>query len=140
VPTDRGIATSSSAHLGFGSHTSENDPEVLQREKERNLRGEAPTIHPDMPGWNPNLASDSEAVVKAEQMGDMAIEDMQQQTVRVVEELRSTVDVHVTNDSGPISAGSGGSRGNAAPGGSAAQGSGPHKPAEYPGSASSGAS
>lgn len=53
--------------FGFGSHVSDNDPDVLERQKQRNLQGKAPTTVPNAPGWNEELASDSEAIVKAEQ-------------------------------------------------------------------------
>ncbi|KAF8183939.1 hypothetical protein BJ912DRAFT_538813 [Pholiota molesta] len=51
----------------------ENDPEVLEREKQRNLkRGTidlTSTPHEHAPGWNEALASASEAIVKAEKSG-----------------------------------------------------------------------
>ncbi len=34
-----GYTTSSQLQMGFGSHSSDNDPDVLHKEKERNLRG-----------------------------------------------------------------------------------------------------
>ncbi|ODN84687.1 hypothetical protein, variant 2 [Cryptococcus amylolentus CBS 6039] len=49
-----------------------NDPEVLQKEKARNLRGEQDSSAPHKehaPGWNEHLASDAEANVKADQAG-----------------------------------------------------------------------
>ncbi|KAG8713285.1 hypothetical protein FRC11_012694 [Ceratobasidium sp. 423] len=42
-----------------------NDPEVLEREKQKNLRGEQHSTHTNAPGWNELLASDSEANIKA---------------------------------------------------------------------------
>ncbi|EJD00134.1 uncharacterized protein FOMMEDRAFT_92698, partial [Fomitiporia mediterranea MF3/22] len=47
----------------------ENDPEVLEREKQRNLKGKqhkTSTPHKHAPGWNEYLASTSEANVKAD--------------------------------------------------------------------------
>jgi hypothetical protein len=137
VATGCGIATTSSS---LRNRSAESDPDVLQREKERNLKGQAHTIHPDTPGWNHRLASDSEAVVKAEKMGDMPMEELQRHTVRIVEELHSTVDVHATSDAGPIDVGSSGSVGNAALGDMEAQKGGPQQSAGYPGSTSSAAS
>lgn len=63
-----------------GSHTSGNDPEVLEKEKKRNLRGEQDSPHVE--GWNEDLASESEAAVKADQHvahedHDQHIEDLQ---------------------------------------------------------------
>jgi hypothetical protein len=74
--------------MGHGSHTSDNNPDTLLHEKTRNLEGGCPadsmcrTVHkpltathawaaagktpevvPGAPGWNPQLASDSEAAV-----------------------------------------------------------------------------
>ncbi|CAE6537119.1 unnamed protein product [Rhizoctonia solani] len=43
-----------------------NDPEVLEREKQKNLRGEQNSTHTHAPGWNELLASDSEAHIKAD--------------------------------------------------------------------------
>ncbi|KAF8151845.1 hypothetical protein K438DRAFT_1457357, partial [Mycena galopus ATCC 62051] len=48
----------------------DNDPETLEREKDRNLEGqqdESSTPHKHAPGWNEPLASSSEASVKADQ-------------------------------------------------------------------------
>jgi hypothetical protein len=73
---------------GVGSHVSDNDPEVLEAEKRRNLSQQhegsplPPGAVPNAPGWNPKLASDSEAVVKAERAGEMGIEEMVDETVR----------------------------------------------------------
>ncbi|KAL5634612.1 hypothetical protein ACGC1H_002604 [Rhizoctonia solani] len=43
-----------------------NDPDVLEREKHKNLRGEQNSPHTHAPGWNELLASDSEAHIKAD--------------------------------------------------------------------------
>jgi hypothetical protein len=45
----------------------DNDPEILEREKQRNLRNEqheTSTPHKHAPGWNEHLASTSEAYTK----------------------------------------------------------------------------
>eukprot|EP00877_Chromochloris_zofingiensis_P014420 jgi/Chrzof1/9231/Cz03g40230.t1 len=75
--------------MGHGSHVSDNDPEVLEREKQRNLKGQTPEFVPGVPGWNPKLASDSEAAVKAERGGvdDMSIEQLQKHTVEVIDQV-----------------------------------------------------
>lgn len=36
--------TSSKVQMGFGSHSSDNDPDVLHKEKERNLQGKSETM------------------------------------------------------------------------------------------------
>lgn len=106
VPRGRMLQTSTVV-MGHGSHSSDNDPHVLEKEKQRNLTGvcgleirwwrsgarcvsarccgaackgpaellnsfpfvllcragQTPEIVPGEPGWNPALASDSEAAV-----------------------------------------------------------------------------
>lgn len=73
------------------SHVHDNDPDVIEKEKERSLRGRTPTFVPSAPGWNQNLASDSESVIKAVQMdaahGAMTVEEMQNHTIKIVQEL-----------------------------------------------------
>jgi hypothetical protein len=66
VAAARGLHGSAS-RLGIGSHMSDNDPVVLEKEKQRSLAKE----HlpggggvPDVEGWSEALASDSEAVVR----------------------------------------------------------------------------
>ena len=43
VGAGNGFHTSGKASMGFGSHASDNDPDVLHKEKEKNLKGEALT-------------------------------------------------------------------------------------------------
>jgi hypothetical protein len=71
--------------FGLGSHTSNNDPDVLEREKARNLSArtaeEGERVPGSMPGgtapgWNERLASDAEAVVKAERAPDVGVEEL----------------------------------------------------------------
>ncbi|KXN84762.1 hypothetical protein AN958_09062 [Leucoagaricus sp. SymC.cos] len=73
----------------------ENDPELLEREKHRNLSGsqhKTSTPHEkDAPGWNEYLASASEANVKADK-STTSPEDLQSQTVRYVK-ARHVVDM-----------------------------------------------
>ncbi|KAK9815259.1 hypothetical protein WJX72_000798 [[Myrmecia] bisecta] len=67
--------------MGVGSHASDNDPEVLEREKQKNLEGETES-HPRVPqGWNERLASDSEAAVVADHCVPEAIEEMQKHSI-----------------------------------------------------------
>lgn len=65
----------------------DNDPATLEREKHRNLTGEqlkTPHIK-SAPGWNENLASSSEAYIKADKHPhDETIEDLQRETVEYV--------------------------------------------------------
>lgn len=64
----------------------DNDPEVLEREKQRTLSGEhRKTPHLDgAPGWNEHLASSSEAFVKADKHANSSIDEMQRKTVDYV--------------------------------------------------------
>ncbi|CAL5219449.1 g1284 [Coccomyxa viridis] len=83
------LHTSSRVQMGFGSHGSDNDPDVLDKEKEKNLSGKTKHIHPGLEeGWNEKLASDSEAAVKAERHvdGEATIEDLQHRTVKHIRE------------------------------------------------------
>lgn len=81
---------------GIGSHVSDNDPEVLAREKARNLSGQTEAEEKaghvagaveGAEGWNPLLASDSEAVVKAERAPEMRVEEMVEVSVRQIAEV-----------------------------------------------------
>eukprot|EP00775_Hariotina_reticulata_P002588 gene2588-2890_t len=49
--------------MGHGAHASDNNPDILDKEKHRSLTGQTPEIVPGEPGWNPALASDAEAAV-----------------------------------------------------------------------------
>lgn len=55
--------SSSARQLGIGSQQSDNDPEVLEHEKQKTLHHINPTVIQTAPGWNPVLASDAEANV-----------------------------------------------------------------------------
>ena len=79
---------SSSSVFGFGSHGTDNNPEAMEKEKRQNLKGDAAkgskqsNKHlPGADGWNENLASDSEAAVKAEKHAPESVEDMQKLSV-----------------------------------------------------------
>lgn len=85
----RSIQTMSGKVFGFGSHKSDNDPDKLETEKRKNLKGD-PTKgkeqanHP-MPGaagWNEELASDSEASVKADKHAPDSVEELQKLSVK----------------------------------------------------------
>ncbi|KAJ3090165.1 hypothetical protein HK102_004509 [Quaeritorhiza haematococci] len=65
---------------GVGSHVSNNDPEVLEREKERVLKGQVTSVIPEATGWNEKLASDSEAIVKADRSKKDSIPDLVEET------------------------------------------------------------
>lgn len=49
-----------------GSHVSDNDPAVIEKAVRRSLAGHVPAHVPSAPLWSETLASDAEAVVKAE--------------------------------------------------------------------------
>ncbi|TFK27498.1 hypothetical protein FA15DRAFT_666347 [Coprinopsis marcescibilis] len=65
----------------YSSTMHDNDPEILEREKHRNLTGKTSSnLFPHAPGWNEKLASASEATVKADKSTDSPLE-MQKRTV-----------------------------------------------------------
>ncbi|KZT07738.1 uncharacterized protein LAESUDRAFT_724733 [Laetiporus sulphureus 93-53] len=70
----------------YSSTTHGNDPETLETEKQRNLKGiqgETSTTIENAPGWNEYLASDSEADVKADR-SELKLPELQQLTVEHV--------------------------------------------------------
>eukprot|EP00879_Flechtneria_rotunda_P007295 GHRR01007653.1.p2 GENE.GHRR01007653.1~~GHRR01007653.1.p2 ORF type:complete len:151 (-),score=32.37 GHRR01007653.1:2873-3325(-) len=83
----RRISTRGVVAMGHGSHHSDNNPEILEQEKQRNLTGQTPEIVPGQPGWNPALASDSEAAVRAEHSPSLPFEELQAHTIKVVQHL-----------------------------------------------------
>ncbi|KIM33249.1 hypothetical protein M408DRAFT_326033 [Serendipita vermifera MAFF 305830] len=89
VPTTSKLRTTSlrAAQRPYSSGSiHDNDPEVLEREKQRNLRNEqhgTSTPHKHAPGWNEHLASSSEAYTKADK-SDMPISEMVEHTVEYV--------------------------------------------------------
>lgn len=67
----------------YTSTMHDNDPETLEREKRRNLsriQHETSTPIDDAPGWNEDLASASEAHVKADR-SSVTINDLQRKTI-----------------------------------------------------------
>ncbi|RDB26319.1 hypothetical protein Hypma_006634 [Hypsizygus marmoreus] len=65
----------------------DNDPDLLEAEKRRNLSGQqhkTSTPLSDAPGWNETLASESEADVKADRTPPIPTEDLQAQTIEYV--------------------------------------------------------
>ncbi|KAI8087047.1 uncharacterized protein B0P05DRAFT_569950 [Gilbertella persicaria] len=65
------------------SHMSDNDPEVLQKEKEKNLSKK------DRKEWNEKLASHSEAAVKADKEREKPIEHLQSETLEDLKKRES---------------------------------------------------
>jgi len=77
----------------------ENDPELLEREKRRNLAGsqhKTSTPHTHAPGWNEYLASASEANVKADKSTG-SVSDLQSETVKYVKARHFDTDGAETN-------------------------------------------
>ncbi|GJF00078.1 hypothetical protein PsYK624_163570 [Phanerochaete sordida] len=72
----------------YSSTMHENDPELLEVEKQRNLskqQHKTSTPIKNAPGWNQYLASASEAAVKADR-SDHSIHDLQSETVQHVKD------------------------------------------------------
>jgi len=68
----------------YSSTIHNNDPEVLETEKKRNLTGtqhQTSTTHDHAPGWNEYLATSSEAHVKADKSSGDTIKSVQSKTV-----------------------------------------------------------
>lgn len=57
------------------SHMSDNDPNVLEKEKQKHLKEEKEKK------WNEKLASHSEAAVKADQSEDKPLKSLQEESV-----------------------------------------------------------
>lgn len=81
-----GVSSRYASARRYTSTMHDNDPETLEREKRRNLSGiqhKTSTPIDDAPGWNEDLASTSEAHVKADR-STVTIHDLQQKTVDYV--------------------------------------------------------
>ncbi|OJT14997.1 hypothetical protein TRAPUB_8440 [Trametes pubescens] len=105
----RVVARPSTSALGatprfYSSTMHDNDPAVLEQEKKRNLskqQHKTSTPHPDhAPGWNENLASASEAAIKADQAG-VTPGNLQEQTVKYVKDRHHATDSATTTESPP---------------------------------------
>ncbi|KAG6842354.1 hypothetical protein C0991_010644 [Blastosporella zonata] len=65
----------------------DNDPDILEAEKKRNLSNlqhKTSTPHKHAPGWNEILASESEADVKADRAEPASTSQLQEQTIEYV--------------------------------------------------------
>ncbi|KAF9565334.1 hypothetical protein CPC08DRAFT_704603 [Agrocybe pediades] len=76
----------------YSSTMHDNDPDLLEREKARNLSGRTGkqfgSPHEHAPGWNEKLASSSEAAVKADRSDGTTIE-LQSRTVEHMKSSRA---------------------------------------------------
>ncbi|KAJ7104080.1 hypothetical protein B0H15DRAFT_6602 [Mycena belliarum] len=92
----------------------DNDPQVLETEKARNLSGtqhRTSTPHKHAPGWNEHLASTSEASVKADKATG-SVDDLQRTTIDYIQTRHSPDEAYYSADvvSGPLSAAKGDSQ------------------------------
>ncbi|CAG8440377.1 7647_t:CDS:2 [Funneliformis caledonium] len=69
----------------LGSHMSI-DPEIVKQEKEKVVKREKTSTIKSAPGWSENLASESEAAVKAERDHSVTIEDLQNHSINIIEQ------------------------------------------------------
>ncbi|KAJ7593272.1 hypothetical protein C8J56DRAFT_930709 [Mycena floridula] len=79
----------------YTSTMHDNDPELLELEKQRNLslkQHRTSTPHQQIPGWNEHLATASEASVKADQVDTSSLSEMQNQTVSYIRNRHSAED------------------------------------------------
>ncbi|KAI0671375.1 hypothetical protein C8Q78DRAFT_972753 [Trametes maxima] len=94
--------TSTAAPRFYSSTMHDNDPEVLEQEKRRNLsksQHETSTPMPDhAPGWNQHLASASEAAIKADQFTGTP-KELQERTVKYVKDRHHKDDSSATSQS-----------------------------------------
>ena len=58
------VSRTAMVSMRYSSTMHDNDPDVLESEKRKNLSGKQHSHHKSAPGWNENLASASEAAVK----------------------------------------------------------------------------
>ncbi|KAF8896322.1 hypothetical protein BD779DRAFT_1495196 [Infundibulicybe gibba] len=78
----------------YSSTMHDNDPDTLEREKQRNLSNtqhKTSTPHKHAPGWNEHLASTSEASVKADKAPGSVFE-LQESTVEYIRSRHSPDD------------------------------------------------
>jgi len=102
----------------YSSTIHENDPVTLENEKARNLQGKQHNTHPeDAPGWNEALASESEAVIKAQRSSDAGHADPKEMVEKTIQsvmkkhhgekvpivQIRSETEQLLTHDNGEIS-------------------------------------
>lgn len=73
-------------NYGVGSHMSDDNPGVIEKEAWKNLHGKTRSWIKEARGWNERLASDSEAVVMAERYAPASMEEMQKDTFYVISE------------------------------------------------------
>ncbi|KAI7907963.1 uncharacterized protein BX663DRAFT_492571 [Cokeromyces recurvatus] len=71
--------TQTSRTMTAFSHMSDNNPEVLEKEKEKSLKKK------ENKEWNEKLASHSEAAVKADKEQDKPISTLQNETIEELE-------------------------------------------------------
>lgn len=90
----RFVVSSTGKNSRYSSTIHDNNPEVLEREKRRNLTGtQHATSSPfeDAPGWNEYLASASEANIKADR-SNLRPEELQAKTVSQIRARHHTED------------------------------------------------
>ncbi|KAJ7455389.1 hypothetical protein B0H11DRAFT_2067896 [Mycena galericulata] len=103
----RAVAPTAARSTRFSSTMHDNDPEVLESEKSRNLAGtqyKTSTPHKHAPGWNEHLASASEASVKADKDTSSPF-DLQKMTVEYIQSRHSPDEATNLRDevNGPLS-------------------------------------
>ncbi|KAJ7756514.1 hypothetical protein DFH07DRAFT_820830 [Mycena maculata] len=108
----RTIPPTAARSTRFSSTMHDNDPEMLEIEKLRNLSGtqhRTSTPHKHAPGWNEHLASVSEASVKADKDIESPL-DLQKTTIEYVQARHSPDEATNLRDQvdGPLSSAQGG--------------------------------
>ncbi|CDO74515.1 hypothetical protein BN946_scf184979.g70 [Trametes cinnabarina] len=103
----RAVVRPSTSALGatprYSSTMHDNDPEVLEQEKMRNLskqQHKTSTPIKEAPGWNEHLASASEAAIKADRVSG-STKDLQDQTIKYVKDRHHSNDSATTTEQPP---------------------------------------
>ncbi|OLL25936.1 hypothetical protein NEOLI_002244 [Neolecta irregularis DAH-3] len=70
---------------GVSSYMSNNDPHILEKDKEKSLNDESEeSLMKNAPKWDEKLASESEAYIKADKEDVSSISELQRKTVETV--------------------------------------------------------
>ncbi|KAG9291949.1 hypothetical protein G9A89_004887 [Geosiphon pyriformis] len=79
-------------YLFVQSHVSDNDPNIIEKEKNKVLKGQVKPVIKSAPGWNQELASDSEAIIKAEREDFAEIKELQRESVKILHDNKEVKD------------------------------------------------
>ncbi|KAJ1916013.1 hypothetical protein IWQ60_008250 [Tieghemiomyces parasiticus] len=83
----RGFYSAGSKSGPLNSEMSDNDPSRIEKAKEELLTGHTDSSIPNAPGWNETLASESEAIIKADTLvkDGESISKLQKETIEHIQ-------------------------------------------------------